>query len=142
MHDLTDKQQKFVEHLSRGLTSRAAALAAGYSSSYSMVAAHRLKRKPAIAAAIEAVRKEGMQQAVYGLVDAMKECEEVIEFSKKHNNSMAYCKAVELRARLSGLLIERVEVFTADLRGALDAAKLRVVNALALPDGGSSKKDH
>lgn len=139
---LTPKQEAYVANLSKGMTSRAAAQAAGFSKSYSMVAAHRLKRKPAVREALAAVRKEGLTIAAYGLAEAMREANEAAQFARLHKNPMAVVKAAELRAKLSGLLIERVEVFTADLRGALDAAKLRVVNALALPDSGSSKKDH
>lgn len=140
--DLTDKQQRYVENLSRGMASRAAALAAGYSKSYAMVAAHRLKRKPAMVEALAAVRKEGMHLAAYGLAEAMKEADSAAQFARLHKNPMAVVKAAELRAKLSGLLIDRVEVFAADLRGALDEAKLRVVNAIALPDRGSRGKDN
>ena len=140
--DLTDKQQRYVENLSRGMASRAAALAAGYAHSYAMVAAHRLGKKPAVVEALAAVRKEGMKMAAYGLVEAMREADEAAQFARQHKNPMAVVKAAELRAKLSGLLIDRVEVFTADLRGALDEAKRRIVNLVALPDSGSSGKDN
>jgi phage terminase small subunit len=141
-NDLTDKQRRYVEGLARGLPSRDAAKAAGYSRSYAMVAAHRLKSKPAVVEALANVRREGMKMASYSLVEAMAEADAAAQFARQHKNPMAVVKAAELRAKLSGLLIDRVEVFTADLRGALDEAKLRVVNAIALPDRGSSGKDH
>lgn len=139
---MTPKQEVYVANLSRGMDSRAAAKAAGFSPSYSAVAAYRLKTKPAVAEALAEIRQEGREQAVFGIVQAMAEADSAAQFARLHKNPMAFVKAVELRAKLSGLLIEKIEVFSADLRGALDAAKLRVVNALALPDGGSSKKDH
>ena len=40
---------------------------------------------------------------------AAMQAQEVIDFAKKHKNSMAYFKAVQHRADLSGLLIDRVE---------------------------------
>ena len=40
--------------------------------------------------------------AVYGLVEAMQEADDVIAFAKANGNAMAYCKEVELRAKLSG----------------------------------------
>jgi hypothetical protein len=59
--------------------------------------------------------------AVYGLVEAMQEADDVIAFAKAKGNAMAYCKEVELRAKLSGFLIDRVEIATVDLAGALEA---------------------
>ena len=46
---------------------------------------------------------------------------------------MAYCKATELRAKLSGLLIDRIEVVPVDLKGALEQARHRVVMVNAPP---------
>jgi Terminase small subunit len=127
---LTDQQHKYVQHLAAGMGSRAAARAAGYSDSYAKVAAHRLQKKPAVAAAIEEIRKKGCEMAAYDLSRAMAEAQEVITFAKQNKNSMAYCKAVELRAKLSGLLIDRVEAVVVDLRGALEQAKTRVLTVI------------
>ena len=125
---LTDKQRRYVENIARGLDSRTAAKSAGYSDSFSKVAAHRLGKKPAVAQAVERIRAEGMKIAVYDLATAMAEAEAVCAFAKLHKNAMAYCKGTELRAKLSGLLIDRIEVVPADLRGALDRAEARVLN--------------
>jgi hypothetical protein len=46
---------------------------------------------------------------------------------------MTNVKACELRAKLSGLLIDRVEVLGVDLRGALEAAERRVIDVAPLP---------
>jgi phage terminase small subunit len=87
-----------------------AAKAAGYSDSYARVAAHRLGKKPAVVQAIDSIRTEGRGIAGYGLVEAMKEAEDAAAFAKIHKIPMANVKACELRAKLSGLLIDRVEV--------------------------------
>jgi phage terminase small subunit len=129
---LTDRQREYVQHLARGLDSRVAARSAGYSESFSKVASHRLGKKTAVAQAIESIRAEGMKIAVYDLATAMREAEAVCAFAKLHKNAMAYCKGTELRAKLSGLLIDRVEVVEVDLRGALARAEARVVNATQL----------
>jgi hypothetical protein len=129
---LTDRQREYAQHLARGLDSRAAARAAGYSESFSKVAAHRLGKNPAVAQAIATIRKEGMQAAVYDLATAMREAEAVCAFAKLHKNAMAYCKGTELRAKLSGLLIDRIEVVPIDLRASLERAEARVVNATQL----------
>ena len=125
---ITEKRQRYLELLAAGKDSRAAAREVGFSRSYSEVLATRCRKNPDIAAALEAIREKGRTLAGYDLAAAMKEAVDVIDFAKKNHNSMAYCKAVELRAKLSGLLIDRVEVFTADLRGAIEKAQARVVN--------------
>src|SRR6185369_15068226 len=127
---LTNKQRLYVENISRGLSSREAALAAGYSPSFSRVAAHRLGKKSEVSKAIESIQAEGRKVAVYDLATAMKEAEDVCAFAKLHKNAMAYCKGTELRAKLSGLLIERVEIATVDLTAALERAERRVSNPI------------
>lgn len=142
LKELTAKQQAYVKHMSKGLSSRVAAEAAGFSKSYALSAGSRLKKNPLVAEALAAVRKEGLTIAAYGLAEAMNEANAAAEFARHHKNPMALVKACELRAKLSGLLIEKVEVFSADLRGALDEAKRRIVNLVALPDSGSRGKDN
>ena len=43
---------------------------------------------------------------------------------------MAYFKAVQHRADLSGLLLQRVEISSVDLAGSLQRARARVIDAL------------
>jgi hypothetical protein len=128
---LTDRQREYVRHLASGKPSRDAARAAGFSDSYAKVAAHRLGKNPAVAQAIAAIRKEGMQAAVYDLATAMREAGEDRAFAIAQHNPMAAVKASELRAKLSGLLIDRVEVVTVDLRGSLQRAEARVLNSMS-----------
>ena len=45
-----------------------------------------------MAKAIESIRAEGRTTAVYGLVEAMQEADDVIAFAKAKGNAMAYCK--------------------------------------------------
>ncbi len=67
--------------------------------------------------------------AAYGLVEAMKEAEFTAAFAREHRNPMALLKATELRTKLSGLLIDRLEVVpTIDLKGALEQARNRLFN--------------
>jgi hypothetical protein len=97
--------QRYIELRAGGMERKSAALAAGYSESYS-AAIGRLEKKPAVAAAIDAIRQKGCEMAAYDLSKAMEESLQVIEFAKAHKNPMAYFKAVEHRAKLSELLIE------------------------------------
>jgi hypothetical protein len=73
--------------------------------------------------ALGAIRMKAREMAVYALAKATKESEDVIAFAKKHKNPMSYFKAFQHRAQLSGLLIERHEVVTVDLLGALIEAR-------------------
>jgi hypothetical protein len=61
----------------------------------------------------------------------MQEAQEVIEFAKSTKNAMAYMKAVSLRAELSGLLVQQLHIKqeVIDLRGALEEARVRVINS-------------
>lgn len=71
-----------------------------------------------------------MKAAVYDLETAMAEANAVCDFAILHKSPMAYCKGTELRAKLSGLLIDRVEIATVDLTGALARAEARVLNGV------------
>jgi phage terminase small subunit len=131
---LTDKQRKFVELYTRGKMDKVhAARAAGYQGSGANKAGSRLLKNPIVRRAIESIQAEGRTMAVYGLAEAMKEADEVCAFAKLHKNAMAYMKATELRAKLSGLLIDRVEVVEVDLTGALARAEARVLNGIQGP---------
>ena len=75
---LTDRQQQYVEHLAAGMESRQAALVAGYSASFARVAAHRMKKNPAVAKALESIRSEARREAVYDIQEAVKEIDRAI----------------------------------------------------------------
>ena len=133
--ELTDRQWRIIQRVASGQEWRAAAKAEGCKDSYARVIRKRMQKNPAVAKAIESIRAEGRRIAVYGLVEAMKEAEDAAEFAKLHKNPMANVKACELRAKLSGLLIDRVEVVEVDLTGALARAEARVLNVTATPQG-------
>lgn len=101
---------------------------AGYSPAYAKKASRLLKR-PVVARAIESIQAQGRTMAAYGLVEAMKEAEFAAAFAREHRNPMALLKATELRAKLSGLLIDRLEVVPPiDLKGGLEQARNRLLN--------------
>jgi hypothetical protein len=116
-----DRQRKFIEAVASGMSAQQAAKHAGYSSAYARKAS-RLLKQPMVARAIEAIRAEGRTIAAYGLVEAMKEVESAATFARVNKNSMALVKACELRAKLSGLLIDEIHLKTEslDLRGAIE----------------------
>lgn len=133
---LTHRQRLYAENIARGLDSPAAAKSAGYSDSFAKVAAYRLGKKPEVAQAIASIQTEGRRLACYDVTVAMREANDAAAFARANKNSMALVKAVELRAKLSGLLIDRVEVVAVDLTGALQRAEARVLNT---PGASSSR---
>ena len=130
---LTDRQRRIIQRVARGEEWRTAAKAEGCTDSYSRVIRTRMKKNPAVAKALEEIRQKGCAMAVYDLTVAMKEAVEVIEFAKAHKHPTAYFFAVRHRAHLSGLLIDRVEIATVDLTGALAMAEQRVLNQTPQP---------
>lgn len=62
--------------------------------------------------------------SVHNLEKAMAEAEEAMRFAKETENANAYVKAVEHRAKLNGLLVDRQEVkqvgFTIQIAGIYD----------------------
>ncbi len=129
---LTERQRQLVEYVASGMSVQQAATKAGFAPSYARKSS-RLLKHPGIAQAIAAIRAEGRTLAAYGLAEAMKEAEDAARFARLKGNAMALVKSIELRSRLSGLLIERIETVAVDLKGALEAARNRVVMVNALP---------
>ena len=125
---LIDRQQRILQRVAAGEGWREAAKKEGCSDSYSRVIRTRMKKNPIVAKALEEIRQKGCAMAVYDLAVAMKEAEEVIAFAKAHKHPTAYFFAVRHRAHLSGLLIDRVEIATVDLTGALARAEARVLS--------------
>jgi len=125
---LTSKQIRFIELMGAGADQHAAAQQAGFRS---RSARYKTLSNPLAIQYLSAIRAETRAITAYDAATAMAEALDVITFAKENKNAMAYCKAVELRARLSGLLIDRVEVVTVDLTGALRAAETRVLQSSA-----------
>lgn len=117
---LTSKQQRYVDGISAGLTPAKAAKAAGTS-------AAAMKRNPIVGAELALISERARDRAVYTTERAMSECLEAMRYAKECENPGAFVRAIELRARLSGLLIDRVEVVHIDIAAAIDRARVRVV---------------
>lgn len=126
---LTRKQQHFLELYGEGKDQREAGQLSGLKSTGSI---YRTLTNPLAQEYLSALRAESRAIARYDIAVAMQEANEVIEFAKKKGNAMAYCKAVELRAKLSGLLIDRVQVEKIDITKALSEAQARVVEVQPL----------
>ena len=125
---ITPKMLRFAELLGSGLDQGVAAKQAGYKQKTS---ASQALKHPLLQQYLSTIQSKTCVLAAYKAADAMQEAKQAMEFAYKTDNANAYCKAVELRAKLSGLLIERVEVVTVDLSGALQQASQRVLRSTA-----------
>ena len=133
---LTQQQVRFLDAYSLSRNGVEAAKSVGYSQSSASQMAKRTLANPKAIEYLRSLQSESRAIAAYDLSLAMQESLEVIAFAKEHKNAMAYFKAVEHRAKLSGLLIDRVQVATVDITGALDEARRRIVTIpnLSLPE--------
>jgi len=132
---MPDRWQRIIQRVARGEDWPTAARAECRSGSYARVIRTRMMKNPEVVKAIESIRAEGRKSAAYDLVAAMKEANDAAAFARQHKNPMALVKATELRAKLSGLLVDQVQIVTVDLTGALARAEARVLNATLPPNG-------
>lgn len=83
---------------------------AGFTGVSAGVEASKLLKNEEVAAMIAQIKADAMKESAYTLKVAMDEAKAVCEFAIKTKNANAYAKAVELRSKLSGLLIEKHQV--------------------------------
>lgn len=123
---LTAKQRAFLDHYAHSGHLTNAGIAAGYTARSAPQMGKRILENPLAIEYLRALRDDTRAIVAYDLATAMRESLEVIDFAKEKGNAMAYFKAVEHRAKLSGLLVERVQVSSVDITAALDEAQARV----------------
>lgn len=123
------RKYKFIERYAAHGQAKRAALECGWSEEYAQSASARLLRDPEVKDALNEIRKNAMVKAEYTVETAMAEANAAIEFAKETENANAYVKAVELRSKLSGLLVDKI-----DLRQAIGfSIQIIGVGAPALP---------
>lgn len=126
---LTPKQATFVaEYLKTGNGAQSA-IAAGYSRKNARQSAHYLLHHvQAVMEAVSAIRQSVAEKAEYDVEAAMGEALAAMDFAQRTDNANAYVKAVELRAKLMGLLVERIDqrTVTVDLVAAVNEARCRL----------------
>jgi len=105
-----------------------AAVASGYSKHSAKHTACRLLKNEGVKAAIAAARTEIAQLAVYDQVKAMQELQVGLDIALKEKQMTAYARLVELRAKITGVLQDKVAVTVehVDIGGALLDARKRV----------------
>jgi phage terminase small subunit len=86
--ELTERQRKLVQYVATGDPVQQAARKAGFSASYARKSS-RLLKHPAIAQAVAAIRTDARREAVYGLVEAVREIDKAIVFGYSVSNPMS-----------------------------------------------------
>ncbi len=129
MSGLTPKKEAFALEYIRTGAAKASAIAAGYSPKSAQSAAGRLLQDPHVKSFLDAARERSVAVAQYTASAAMRELDNVIAFAMKTNNANAYAKAVELKMKQSGLLIDRTDMrvlggFKIEIAGINDPAAL------------------
>jgi phage terminase small subunit len=108
---LTDRQKAFVENYVKTGNAKQSAITAGFPAASAYQRGHEMATKVAATTeALKDVRKEVAEKLKYTAIEAMQECQDAIIFARETGNANAYVKAVELRSKLQGLLIEKHDV--------------------------------
>lgn len=99
--------------------------------------ARQYLEKPEVQEEINRRRKQVADSVDYDVGVAMEEAKEAMVFAKETENANAYVKAVELRSKLQGLLVDRHDIrslgqFQINIVG-LDAPQASVAQLTAIP---------
>lgn len=130
---LTQQQIRFLDAYAQCHDGKKAAMSVGYTASSAPQMAKRTLANPKAIEYLSKLQSESRAIASYDLALAMQESLEVIAFAKEKGNAMAYFKAVEHRAKLSGLLVDKVQISAVDISAALREAESRIVNITPTP---------
>lgn len=107
---LKPKEAKFAaEYLKDGDAQRAA-LAVDPTYKDPGTSGSKMLQKPAVREVVKAAHQEIAKKGVHNLEIAMQEAKDAMDFAKETANANAFIKAVEHRAKLNGLLVEKIDV--------------------------------
>ena len=107
---LTQKQDKFIrEYLANGYNATQAAIKAGYSKKTAYSIGQENLTKPEIKAALAQHSEQEQKQFQYTKEEHFKELEELKQEAKRTGALAAAVKAAELKGKLCGLYIDKVE---------------------------------
>jgi hypothetical protein len=105
---LRPKQAAFVRAVVAGSTLTAAATAAGYND-WRCKYATKVAKLPKVRAAIDAGRALAGARAGYDAARMFKELDEAAAHARQTENSSALVRAIELKGKLAGILVDRVD---------------------------------
>lgn len=104
---MNEKKRLFVEHILRGESGAAAARAAGYAKKTARNTASRLMKDGVVQKELERRRDEIKAETSYTIERAMTELEKAQAMAESKKDASSYARAIELKSKLAGLLIER-----------------------------------
>lgn len=110
MSKLNEMQLKFVSEYLKTSSPTASAIAAGYAPAGAKSQAYQLLRNPKIKAELQRVQALVQEEGVYNLKKALADAEEAYQVAKANENAAAMTAAATLKAKLSGLMVDRSEV--------------------------------
>lgn len=134
--ELTTKQRAFIAAYQTGISATQAVIQAGYSKHSARHIAHTLMHdNKLVRAELDKVSNALAEAAEYNGERAMREADEAIVFAKQHKQASAVVKALELKARLAGLLRDKLDVTIerVEIGDALAAARARVLRPMCDP---------
>lgn len=131
---LSPQHLDYLRYRQAGKTQKDAAKAANVS----IAKAKRAEKHPDGIRYLADVTANARIEGHYGLVEAVKEVDKAIDFAYQKENPNAIAKLLEHKSKLYGLLVEKVDIKTTyiDLKGALEAAKQRVLVQVNAGDRG------
>lgn len=119
---LTAKQEAFAQGIVSGLSQadayRKAYNAKNMKDAVIHVKASELMSNGKVAGRVETLRKPVIEKLQYNLEHAMLEAAEAFSIAKKKENGGAMVAAVQLRAKLNGLLTDKIQI-DASVRGSV-----------------------
>jgi hypothetical protein len=104
---LSPRQSRFVDAVVTERTLTAAAAKAGYA--WPDKIAGKLLSKPELRRAVDLMKELGAVRARYTVDTMMAELGKGMEFALTTENAAAYVRAVELRGKLTGILVDRLD---------------------------------
>lgn len=132
LDELNPFEAAFVANMAKGLTGAKAVMAAGWTGARTSAAlvARRTLKKPAVAGAIDALKCELVKNAQYSFDDFIQEMDKAIEFATVTKNATARVRAIELKGKASGHLVDRI-----DSRNVNAGFQVRIGGIGDTPDG-------
>lgn len=138
MNRLTPRQLKFISAWQLGIDGTTAAKAAGYSAKSARYTAWSLlNENKAVMAEVARVRTELAEEAKYNGEKCIAECNDGITFARATKNANALARLIELKAKLTGLLVTKLDVTVdnrVDIKQSLVDAKSRARPACDLTE--------
>lgn len=110
--EANEKLGIFAAELARHGNKTAAAQAIMPDATYgkAKVTGHRLSQQPEVKKILAETRLAIVEKVKYTAIEAMREAEESIKFARETENASAMVKAVELRSKLMGLLVDKIDL--------------------------------